>query len=165
MVRWECRGPWSLRSRPRRPDHGPHDRGRPRAPASEPSPMNIGLFGNTNNGPFMLAEMLRQLGHQVVLDLRRFGNTSGYYVDEVHEISFGCRTEEGGFDGDSDRGMHVIAKVVDFDALPSGVTTITLDRCSATNQPFERVAKAHVKASASATGSPPAQDRAYRSLQ
>src|SRR5437588_2287239 len=67
MVRWECRGPWSLRSRPRRPDHGPHDRGRPRAPASEPSPMNIGLFGNTNNGPFMLAEMLRQLGHQVVL--------------------------------------------------------------------------------------------------
>jgi hypothetical protein len=67
------------------------------------------------------------LGHRVVLDLRPFGTTAGYYVDEVHEISFGCRDKDREFRG----GHHVVARVVDFNALPSGVTTITLDKCSA----------------------------------
>lgn len=72
--------------------------------------------------PDQLADLL---GHRVVLDLRRFGTTAGYYVDEAHEISFGCRDEE------FRTGRHVTAKVVDFNALPSGFTTITLDKCSA----------------------------------
>src|SRR5262245_30183525 len=29
--------------------------------------MNIGLFGNTNNAPLMIAQALRELGHEVLL--------------------------------------------------------------------------------------------------
>ena len=88
--------------------------------------------------PDHLADLL---GRRVALDLRRFGTTTGYYVDQVHLISFGCRTEDGDFDGHFTGGLHVVARVVDFDALPSGVTTITLDRCSSTRSlPFDRYA-------------------------
>lgn len=36
-------------------------------------------------------QLVELLAHRVVLDLRRFGTTVGYYVDEAHETSFGCR--------------------------------------------------------------------------
>jgi hypothetical protein len=73
--------------------------------------------------PDQLSELL---GHRVVLDLRRYGATDGYYVEGTHQISFRCRYREDDFRG----GLGVVARVVDFESLSNGITTITLDSCT-----------------------------------
>jgi len=73
--------------------------------------------------PDQLSELL---GHRVVLDLRRYGATDSYYVEGTHQISFRCRDKDDDFRG----GLGVVARVVDFESLSSGITTITLDSCT-----------------------------------